>query len=91
MSAIDEVIWLLEDGEWHNLEEIAEKASLPRSKLDLAISFLQEYNFIQVNEEGQTAKLCPIMLNFMNEIESVEEDEALSHEGFYGLVSVDEF
>ena len=79
MSAIDEVIWLLEDGEWHNLEEITEKTSFPVYKVKVALSFLQEYNFIQIKGEGEKAKLRPIMLDFINQIQSVKEQEALSH------------
>jgi len=37
------------------------------------------------------AKLCPSMLNFIDEIQRVEREEALGHKGFEGAVGVEEF
>jgi len=91
LSAIHEILWLLKDGKWNNLREIIEKCSSPKSKVKMAVSFLWEYNFIQVDENGRKAKLRPLMLNFINEIQRVEKEEALSHEGFEGAVGVEEF
>jgi predicted transcriptional regulator len=91
LSAIDEILWLLKDGKWHNLREIIEKCSTSKSKAKMVVSFLWEYDFIQVNENGRKAKLCPLMLNFIYEIQRVEKEEALSHKGFEGAVGVKEF
>jgi len=91
LSAIDEIPWLLKDGKWHNLREIIEKCSLPRSKVKMAVRFLWEYDFIQVDENGRKAKLRPSMLNFIDEIQRVEKEEALSHKGFEGPVGAEEF
>lgn len=91
LSAIDEILWLLKDGKWHNLSEIIEKSSLSKSKVKMAVSFLWEYNFIQVNENGQKAKLSPLVFKFIDEIQRVENEEALSHKGFEGAVGVEEF
>ena len=82
LSAIDEILWLLRDGKWHNLREITEKSSLPESKVKIAINFLWEYNFIQVDENGRKAKLRPLILKFIDEIQRVEKEETLSHKGF---------
>ncbi len=89
--AIDEILRLLKDGKWHTLREIIEKCSLPKSKVKRAVSFLWEYDFIQVDENGRKAKLRPLTLNFINEIQRVEKEEALSHKGFEGAVGVEEF
>jgi hypothetical protein len=91
LSAIDEILWLLKDGKWRDLKKITEKCSLPESKVKIAISFLWEYDFIQLNENGQKAKLRPLMLKFINEIQGVEKEEALSHKGFEGAVGIQEF
>ena len=88
MSAIDEILWLLKDGKWHSLREILEKCSLPKSKVEMAVSFLWEYDFIQVNENGRKAKLRPFMVNFIDEIQRVEKEEALSHKGFERAVGI---
>jgi len=39
--------------------------------------------------EGK-AKLCPLVLNFIDEIQRIEKEEALSHKSFEGAVSVNE-
>jgi len=91
LSEIDEVLWLLKDGKWHDLREIKEKCSLPESKVKIAISFLWEYAFIEVRENGRKAKLRPLMLKFFNEIQRVEKEEALSHKGFESAVGIQKF
>ena len=91
LSAIDEILWLLKNGKWHNLTEIIEKCPSPKSKAKMAVSFLWEYDFIQVNENGRKAKLRPLTLNFIDEIQLVEKEEALSHKGFEGTIGVKEF
>jgi len=88
LSAIDEILWLLKDGKWHNLREIMEKCSSPEPKVEMTISFLWEYDFLQLNETGRKAKLRPLMLKFINEIQYVEEEDALSHKGFEGAVGI---
>ena len=91
LSVIDEILWSLKDGKWHDLREIIEKCSLPQSKVKMAVSFLREYDFIQVNKNGRKAKLRPLILKFIDEIQRVEREEALSHKGFEGAVGVEEF
>jgi len=82
LSVADEILWLLKDGKWHNLEEIIGECSLPKSKVKIAVNFLWEYDFIQVNEKGRKARLRPLMLKFIGEIQRVEKEEALSYKGF---------
>ena len=91
LSAIDEILWFLKDGKWHDLTEIAEECSFPKSKVRIAVSFLREYDFIQIDENGRKAKLRSLMLNFIDEIQRVEREEALSHKGFEGAVGFKEF
>ena len=79
MSTIDEIMWLLKDGEWHDLEEIAEKAEIPRVKAKMVVSFLDEYDFIQINEDLKRLKLKPSILEFFNEIQRIEKEDALKH------------
>ncbi|HDQ05674.1 MAG TPA: hypothetical protein ENN36_02990 [Candidatus Bathyarchaeota archaeon] len=78
MSAIDEILWLLKDGEWHDLEEITENLALPKDKAELAISFLTEYDFIQLNKNTKKVKLHPSTLEFLTQIQQLEK-ETLSH------------
>ena len=78
MSAIDEILWLLKDGKWHDLEEIAETAEIPKVKAEMVVSFLGEYDFIQINEDLKRLKLKPSILEFFNEIQRIEKEDALS-------------
>jgi DNA-binding IclR family transcriptional regulator len=78
MSAIDEILCLLKDGEWHDLKEITKKVALPKSKAEIAVSFLGEYDFIQLNENIRRVKLQPLILKFIEEIQRLEKD-GLSH------------
>jgi DNA-binding IclR family transcriptional regulator len=78
MSAIDEFLWLLKDGEWHNLEEITEKLALPKNKAELAVSFLAEYDFIQLDKNTEKVKLQPSTLKFIHRLQQLEK-ENLSH------------
>jgi len=79
MSTIDEILWLLKDGEWHELKEIAEKAKIPKVKAKMVVSFLGEYDFIQINEDPKRFKLKPAILKFFNEIQRIEREDALRH------------
>jgi DNA-binding IclR family transcriptional regulator len=78
MSAIDEILYLLKDGEWHELKEITKKVALPQFKVELAVNFLEEYDFIQLNESVRKVKLQPAILRFIEEIQRLEK-EASGH------------
>ena len=78
MSAIDEILWLLKDGEWHDLKEITEKVALPKFKAEIVVSFLGEYDFIQLNENVRRVKLQHSILEFIEEIQRLEKED-LSH------------
>lgn len=91
LSAFDEILWLLKDGKWHDLKKIIEKGSLSKSKVEMVVSFLWEYNFVQLNENGRKARLGPRILKFIDEIQRVEKEEALSHKGSEGAVGIEEF
>ena len=79
MSTVDEILWLLKDGEWHDLEEIAEKAEISKFKTEMVLSFLGEYDFIQINKDHKKVKLKPSILEFFNKIQRIEKEDTLSH------------
>jgi len=78
MSAIGEILCLLKDGEWHDLKEVTKKVALPKFKAEIAVSFLEEYDFIQLNEKVRRVKLQPSIVKFIEEIQRLEK-EALTH------------
>jgi DNA-binding IclR family transcriptional regulator len=73
----DEILRLLKDGKWHDLKAIAEKCSKPEPKVKITISFLSEYGFIEMNKKGRKARLCPLMLEFFDEIQHLEKEQAI--------------
>lgn len=68
----------LKDGKWHNLSEIAEKCSLDEHKVEMIVSFLSQYDFTKLDKRNHKAKLSPIMLEFVHEIQRLREEEPLS-------------
>jgi DNA-binding IclR family transcriptional regulator len=78
MSTIDAILWLLKDGRWHDLEEITKRIALPKLKTELAVSFLAEYDFIQLNKNSRRIKLKPATLEFIEELQQLEK-ENLTH------------
>jgi DNA-binding transcriptional regulator GbsR (MarR family) len=79
MSVIDEVLWLLRDGEWHDVKEIRENVSLSKFRVEMVVNFLEEYNFVQLDMKVGRIRLQPSILEFINKIQLIEEEEALSH------------
>ena len=71
MSTIDDVIMLLKDGKWHDIKEVIETVTLPKSKTEMIISFLIEYDFIQ-QEGTKKIRLQASMLEFIEGIQRLE-------------------
>jgi predicted methyltransferase len=91
LSKIDAILWSLRDGKGHSLTEIIEKSPLPNPLMKMALSFLREFNFIQIDENEQKVKLHPVMLKFIYEIQRIEKEEASSHKSFESTVGFNEF
>lgn len=72
MSTIDDVIMLLKDGKWHDIQEVTETVTLPKPKTEMIISFLTEYDFIQHEEDTKKIKLQTSMLEFIEGIQRLE-------------------
>jgi hypothetical protein len=57
----------------------------------MALSFLWEYSFIQIDEDEGKTKLYPLVLNFIDEIQRIEKEENSSHKSLEGTVGINEF
>ena len=79
MSVIDEILWLLRDGNWLYLEEIGENIPLSKFKIDIAVNFLGEYRFVQLDKNRKRIRLQTSILKFINKIQNIEKEEILSH------------
>jgi predicted transcriptional regulator len=78
LSAIDEILDLLEDGKWHGIKEAMVKSDLQEFKVEMIYGFLAEYAFIDFNKEQQKAKLTPVTLEFLREIRRINKKSALN-------------
>jgi len=61
-KSISKILELLEDGEWHLLDEIRHKTRLSYQDLKKAIKFLARYNFVVVNERAERVRLSDVYL-----------------------------
>ncbi len=51
-SKIVEVLEMLKDGKWHTLDEVGGRASLSRGQVQKIAGFLEEYEFVTVDDDG---------------------------------------
>jgi len=72
--AIDEILELLKNGEWHELKQIAKEAQLQEFKVELITSFLAEYDFLEFDKKEKKIKLSPQLLHFLKKIEHAEQE-----------------
>ena len=57
MSAIDDVVDLLKNGEWHNLQDLSKDLKLTPEKLQQIIQFLKSLDLIKLDEKQQRAQI----------------------------------
>jgi len=75
LPVISRILELLEDGKWHDLEEIVEKSRIYEFKLEMIKNFLTEYKFIMLDEERRKVKLTPPTFKFFRKIKSIEGEK----------------
>jgi len=59
------ILELLSDGEWHTLDEIRKRTELTKRNITRIIQFLEEYNFVAVNEEEGKIRLNDNVRKFL--------------------------
>jgi len=74
MSAIDEILLLLKDGEWHDLKEIAEKLAASKAKVEMAVNFLREYDFVTLSEDTKV-RIQPTILKFIETTQRLDKED----------------
>lgn len=47
-ETLNAILKLLSNGHWHKVEEITERTSMTEDKIEKAIQFLNEFEFIEV-------------------------------------------
>jgi DNA-binding IclR family transcriptional regulator len=76
LPTVDDILKLLEDGRWHDLNEIRKKIELHDLKVKGLTKFLAQYNFIKLDKDGKKARLDPSIQDFLKKIRRIEEEEA---------------
>jgi predicted transcriptional regulator len=64
---------LLEDGHWHDLEEIIKGSKLNKTQVDNILEFLANYNFIDLDSNRRKVKLTPSLKKFLKEEQSAKK------------------
>lgn len=80
MEKVNGILHILKDGEWHSLDDIAEKSGLRNAQVKIIMNFLAEYNLVLSSKGHLRVKVSASMLNFLNEIQKVEETENLAEQ-----------
>jgi len=73
LLAIDEILDLLRNGEWHGLKEVADRTRLKEVKVEIVTSFLVEYDFLEFDKEEKKIKLSPQLQLFLKKIKDIEQ------------------
>jgi len=79
LLAMDQILEVLRNGEWHELKEVSAKSRLQESKVELVTSFLAEYDFLKFDKKNNRIKLSPQLLQFLRRIEDVEGEFDVEH------------
>jgi len=66
LQIIDKILVCLESGQWRSFQDVTDCCLLPETKFELVLSFLSEYNFIEVNDKKQNVRLNPHMMTLIN-------------------------
>jgi DNA-binding IclR family transcriptional regulator len=74
LIAIDEILGLLRNGEWHGVKELADKSRFQESKVELITSFLAKYDFLEFDQKEKRVKLSQQLRLFLSKIEDLDRD-----------------
>jgi hypothetical protein len=73
IKALDEILELLEDSQWHLTDELKAKLLLPsEEKLTEIIRFLEKYEFVTFDVKEKKAKIEPLGLSLLQLPSEVE-------------------
>jgi len=56
-QSIERILRILQDGRWHNINELAEKTHLTPLKMRLVTDFLAKYTFVKLDPENKKMKI----------------------------------
>jgi hypothetical protein len=77
LPRIDDILKLLENGDWHDLKEIGKKIQLPNLDTASVTDFLAKYDFIKLDKEKKKARLDSSTQVFLKKLRRLEDEEKL--------------
>ena len=57
MNALDRILEMLVDGEWHRVEDLSARLGLPEQKLKTIAYFLSEHGFVHYRESDSSVRI----------------------------------
>ena len=75
---IGDVLAVLHDGEWHSFQEIRERCSLSKQKMEIMLTFLEKYEFIEVHRSTHRARAQERYMDFVKRLRWVIRSEVAS-------------
>ena len=70
---IEEILELLQDGKWREINIIVKKTRLKKIKIDMVMKFLSKYDFIQLDKKLRRARLNSPLLRLISATQEVEK------------------
>ncbi len=68
LSMVDRILEFLNDGRWHDFEEISSNFHLHESDVEVILSFLIKYDFITSDIERKRVKINSLLLELFQNI-----------------------
>jgi DNA-binding IclR family transcriptional regulator len=64
---VAEVLEILNDGNWHTLEEVRRKMNLNRNQIQQIAGFLKEYEFLTIDETQKRMRIEETVRKFLTQ------------------------
>jgi DNA-binding IclR family transcriptional regulator len=64
---VAEVLEILNDGNWHTLEEVRRKMNLNRNQIQQIAGFLKEYEFVAIDETQKRMRIEETVRKFLTQ------------------------
>jgi len=64
---VAEVLDILNDGNWHRLEEVRRKMNLNRNQIQQIAGFLKEYEFVAIDETQKRMRIEETVRKFLTQ------------------------
>lgn len=66
VGKIADILEMLDDGQWHFLDDIRQKMRMSKSQLRQIMAFLKEYEFVAIDEVRESIKLEDCVRKFLD-------------------------